>query len=298
MLRTVLQSTYIIIKEDNDIQVRNIVQAADKCIADAHIDKNQIDLIIDISIYRKENVIEPAMAHLIQKDIGINTIYKGGKQTFSFDLMNGANGFLSAVLMIDSFFKNNTIQKALIVSGDMHPSGKKTDDFPFAHVGAAALLENSGEKDKGFGRVMLYTSNKGHNGLKSYADLSNCSGKGRETITIEVDNDYHKKLEDFTVKSLESFYKDHIKPEKIDKQALKLIISQPAKDFANNIAGRIGLNEENVVNTFDKYGDTHTSALTAGYFEAINSGSIKEGDIVLFVGAGSGLTVSAALYRV
>ena len=52
--------------------IEHAVVASEACIKRAGIDRNDIDLIINIGLYREENISEPAMAPLIQKRLGIN----------------------------------------------------------------------------------------------------------------------------------------------------------------------------------------------------------------------------------
>ena len=58
-----------------------------------------VDMLINAGIYREDNMGEPALAALIQEDIGANRGQPpiGGHGTFSFDLMNGTCGVISAI---------------------------------------------------------------------------------------------------------------------------------------------------------------------------------------------------------
>ena len=56
-------------------------------------------MLINAGIYREDNMGEPALAALIQEDIGANRGQPpiGGHGTFSFDLINGTCGVINAI---------------------------------------------------------------------------------------------------------------------------------------------------------------------------------------------------------
>ena len=56
-------------------------------------------VLVHTGVYRDENICEPAMAPFIQRRVGANPALPplGAPGTFSFDLVNGGCGFLSAV---------------------------------------------------------------------------------------------------------------------------------------------------------------------------------------------------------
>ena len=63
--------------------------AARACLAHAGKKPGDIDMLINAGIYREDNMGEPALAALIQEDIGANLGQPpiGGHGTFSFDLV-------------------------------------------------------------------------------------------------------------------------------------------------------------------------------------------------------------------
>ena len=68
------------------------VTAAKDCLRRAGCDPDELDLVVNAGIYRDRNLGEPALAALIQDDIGANTEdpHAGAHGTFSFDIANGA----------------------------------------------------------------------------------------------------------------------------------------------------------------------------------------------------------------
>ena len=75
------------------------VKAADDCLRRAGRDSDEVDLLINAGIYRDRNLAEPALAALIQQDIGANPEdpHADAHGTFSFDITNGTCGLLSGL---------------------------------------------------------------------------------------------------------------------------------------------------------------------------------------------------------
>jgi 3-oxoacyl-[acyl-carrier-protein] synthase-3 len=233
---------------------------------------------------------------LIQKGLGINPLHDKENRTFSFDILNGSCGFLNAIQVAGAIMKSSGIRYTLIVSSDVHPSKKRVDDFPFRNIGAAALLEYSEDPGKGFQEILFRTSQDTNRGLEAIVDLS---AKGaRQNVKIKKQDDYITQLADFTSSTIYNLYLEAREKHDIRLDELILITSQPVRGFGNMVAKAAGLKGNPVGCHFEKYGDPHSSALTLGYHEARNSGKIGVGSQVVFIGASSGLTVSAGLYFV
>jgi 3-oxoacyl-[acyl-carrier-protein] synthase-3 len=86
---TIIRSTGIC-KDPSNLSILDLAESAgEQCIASAGIDKKDIDLVISTGIYRDDNVVEPAMAALIQQRLGINLKIDWNHRTFAFDILNG-----------------------------------------------------------------------------------------------------------------------------------------------------------------------------------------------------------------
>ena len=81
--------------------------AARRAIERAGLAATDVDLLINAGIYHDRNLGEPALASLIQEDIGANPEdpHEGGHGTFSFDLANGSCGMLTGLQVADGFLR-------------------------------------------------------------------------------------------------------------------------------------------------------------------------------------------------
>jgi 3-oxoacyl-[acyl-carrier-protein] synthase III len=75
------------------------VKAAKHCLHKAGRSAHDVDLLINAGIYRDRNLAEPALAAMIQEDIGANPEdpHQQAHGTFSFDVSNGSCGILTAL---------------------------------------------------------------------------------------------------------------------------------------------------------------------------------------------------------
>src|ERR1700740_352993 len=100
--------------------LRLAVTAAKTCLAGGQRDAPDVDLLINAGIYRDKNLGEPALAALIQEDVGANPEdpHAGAHGTFSFDIANGVCGVLTALQIVDGFLRTRSIHRALVVASD------------------------------------------------------------------------------------------------------------------------------------------------------------------------------------
>ncbi len=270
--------------------------AAKNCLASAEIGAEQIDLLINVGVYRDANMCEPSIAALVQKEVGINpdyVLFPTHKPALSFDLMNGACGMLSAVQVASSFLQMGKADHVLIVSSDSHPSMRTVPGFPYAALGAAMLLGRS-DAGRGFGPLRSRDGAPGYVGVEGFADLGAATGTdGRDGVTVRSEPDYAERLLDLATAAAKEYAAD----EGLNLRNTLLVTSRPTPDFGIQLARRLSLHDDSAFCPLALDGDPHTSALTYAYHEAAARGAISRYEQVLFVAAGAGLTTVCASYR-
>jgi 3-oxoacyl-[acyl-carrier-protein] synthase III len=290
----VIKSTGISTDASLHDSLEHAVRAGSACIDNAGIDRDDIGLVINVGIYRNGNIIEPANASFIQNGLHINPLYVRGRTSFSFDILNGACGFLNAAQVAGAVMKNRDIEYTLVVSSDVHPSKNESADFPYRNIGAAALLELSDDPRQGFQEIVFRTSRNGFDSLESIFDYS--VPGARDSVHIKRPAGYHEHLVDLAARTVADVCGEHGAKRDIRSDDIIFVTSQPVEDFAFRVMEKAGMRGKPVGHLFEKYGDPHSSALTIAYHEGKASGDIEPGDRVVFVGASAGLTASVGLY--
>ena len=297
-MATIIRAASSSTNADCTSSLDHAVRAGNQCIQAAGIEKSSIDLLVNVGVFRDDNINEPAIASLIQQKLGINldsSNGRSGRSTFSFDLMNGACGFLYAAFVADALIQSGSIDQALVVSSDAHPSQEQNPTFPYRPAGGAILLQKSAQLGRGLQSAFFRTSDDGFSGIESYCDVSTSGRFSRHEVTVNRHASYVPKLQAFVVSTIQSLVNDG----SLDLASVELVISsQPGPDFAAGIAESIGLKRQMAVDTYSSLGDTHTSALAIGYQQAMEKGLMGDKSRILFIGAGAGLTVACAEYVV
>jgi 3-oxoacyl-[acyl-carrier-protein] synthase-3 len=294
---TIISATGICTNKTTNSSVDHAVEAGLACLKSAGVDVKDVDLLINVGIYRDENIGEPAMAALIQKGIGMKCDYTRGQAEqalFSVDLMNSACGLINGIQVSDSLLKIKKIKYSLIVSSDTHPSSKASEGFPFSCVGGAMLLEYVEDDTRGFKNFSFKNSKTIDHSITGYVDMSERDTEARERITINVPEDYHSEILKFTNETVS----DYLSSSNVDKSNLKLITPQVYEGFGKKVAESAEVGDESIVDLYKEHGDSHSSALTMAYNEGSKKGLYKKCDQVLFVAAGAGLSAACVLYSV
>ncbi|MGW4364377.1 hypothetical protein ACWEKT_01915 [Nocardia takedensis] len=264
--------------------IERATRAGRRCLTD-HPD-HRVRLLIDIGVYRDSNIVEPAVAALIQKNLGLGLRYTPGVEpVLSFDLLNGPCGFLSAVETAGALLAVGD-GHCLVVAGDGHPAKDRARPFPYAQIGAAALLSHH-PGPLGFGPV--YTgSGSGRPSPHGYVDLSTMGRTGRETISFAPDLADQDEL----VKIAVAVARECLESEDAAPQSLGLVVNQPFAGFAKRVAEELAI--ARVFATPAGPGaDPHTAAPLAAYRLAAGD----PGADLLFLAAGAGPTAAASRYR-
>jgi len=292
------KSTAICVNQDIHSSVDLAARAGKECILKSGVRHEDINLLINIGIFRDDNIVEPAMAALVQKKMGLNPDPVSGEKviggTFSFDLLKGRCGFLYAAQVAQVMMENNNISNTLIVSSDAHPSSRYNPEFPYTHVGAAALLSKT-KSGRGFQKFSFSSSTDSYNGSVVY--VGNNEGiKARKAITIEQDKDYISRAGEYALITAKKYFQS----ESVTPKDVKLLITSPhGKNWEKDLSISLGLNyNKRSVNIYEKYGDTYTSALIFGFYHAMQDEKLNQKDKVLFVAAGAGLSSACCLYIV
>ncbi|HET9975408.1 MAG TPA: hypothetical protein VFQ68_44755 [Streptosporangiaceae bacterium] len=109
---------------------RNLADAAAQaCFAQAGRRAGDVGMLINAGIYREGSMGEPAPAALIQEDIGANPGEPpvGAHGTFSFDLLNGADGVITAIQLGSGLLRSGVIRLGAIVTSDVEPDAGRSD---------------------------------------------------------------------------------------------------------------------------------------------------------------------------
>ena len=263
------------------------VTAAKDCLQRAGCDPDELDLVVNAGIYRDRNLGEPALAALIQDDIGANPEdpHADAHGTFSFDIANGACGVLTALQIVDGFLRTHSINRALVVASDADPGHGMSEHFPFSAAGAA-LLCGWTDDDYGLSRVSwVNTADEAEtfSATVGFADRRNVL---RFNQSAAMDEKFAAAAAEAVRACLEA---QSVRLSDVDV----IVAAPPRPGFRTALSNRLAVPVEQITVADDER--MHTAALAAAFDGQVER--LPVGTRVLLVAVGAGVTAGAALYR-
>ncbi len=270
--------------------IAHAATAGRACLAAAGVGPDDVDVLVNVGIYRDANMVEPSMAALVQRELGIHldyVKYPRARAAFSFDLMNGACGLVHALDVAAAAIATGA-ERVLVVSSDAHPSGEPHEDFPYASVGAALLVGAEPDPARGLGRVAIADDHAGGDGLAGYALIEDAQGRSR--ITIERAADHEARL----LALATGLGRQQLERERLSD--VLLASSLPSPGFGASLAQALSLPAASALPVHGVGRDPHTSTLAIAYHQAALEGRLGARP-VLFLAAGAGPSASSIVHR-
>jgi 3-oxoacyl-[acyl-carrier-protein] synthase-3 len=268
---------------------------ARRALGRAGLAPSDVDLLINAGLYHNRNLGEPALASLIQEDIGANPEdpHAGGHGTFSFDVANGSCGMLSGLQIADGFLRAGTIRHALVVASDARPGRRLAPDFPFGATGAAIVCgwRSDDHGIQGF-RFANRPPDDGVDDLGEGLRATVGFAGGRNRLTFAEQRGFAATAGAWAGEVAGKLLADHgLQPGDVD-----LVVANPlTAAFLGALAARLGVDRERLVEPTSGRG-AHTAGLGMALAAAAPSGW-PEGRTALLVSAGAGPVAGAALLR-
>ena len=254
----------------------------------AGVSPSDVDLLINAGLYRERILGEPALAALIQADVGAHPEdpHAGSRGTFSFDIANGACGPLTALHIADGFLRAGTAERVLIVASDANPGRGLAPRFPFAASGAAMLCRWDGSQSGLLG-FRWETAPEESDLLRARVGFE----RGRNRLRVEQDPAFGERAAAWAGKAAASLLADHgVGPDEVD-----LVIPSPLTPaFLAALPAHLGVDGDRVVSVpgADR---VHTAGLLVALAAAREQGRLDDARRVLLVAAGSGIVAGAGL---
>lgn len=276
--------------------------ASRACLERARRRADEIDLLLNAGIYKDRNIAEPALAAVIQEDIGANRGHPprpGRHGTFSFDVLNGGCGCITASYLADAFLGDGAGRVALVVAGDADPAPRETRGFPFRPLAGAMLLAHVAGAE-GFAGFEFRTFAEDARLFEARLEWdpehrSPLGRRGRNVLTVREDIRFAERAVDHGAEVAASFLdRARLRPEAVDL----LVASTYPPAFAVGVGRALGIPPDRIARPPDPRSLGHTAGPLAALEAAMDDGSFGRARNVLFVTAGAGVSIAVAHYRV
>ncbi len=249
---------------------------------------HDIDMVVFCGIERDQP--EPATAHVVQNELGINA-------RFVFDISNACYGFVNGIEVAARFIETGVVRNALICTGET-PSKVlyKIVDQLKAGIDSKLLLERLGALSVGDagGAVILGPSHtsEGFRGFscESASDhVNKCIYEWNTDGTITGQMHMAAICREMIVRhnAMLDSTMHKLKWSSVDWLLTHQVGSRPFKRL-EKIAG---VNETQMIKTYPKLGNITSATFPVSFNKLVNSGKLSKGDKVAGLFAGSGIVI-------
>lgn len=267
--------------------------AAVKALESAGMSGEDLDLIIVATV--TPDMFFPSTACLLQDRLG-------AKKAAAFDLSAACSGFVYGLATATNFLQTGMYRNALVIGADcLSRITDYTDRNTCVLFGDGAGAVILGEVPEGRGFKAFDLGAEGAGGAHLYLEAGGSRLPASvETLEAKKHSIYMNGREvfKFAVRVMSSATEAVLAKAGVDKENIDLFIPHQANiRIIQSAMERLHLPSEKVVINVDKYANTSAASVPLALAEAAEEGRIKEGDTVLMVGFGGGLTWGSAVLK-
>ncbi len=243
---------------------------------DAGVEPEEIDLILVATV--TPDYPFPSVSCLIQERLG-------AKNAAAMDISAACAGFIYGLSTGDAFIKTGTYEKVLVVGVEQLSRVIDMNDRNTAVLfgdGAGAAVLGPVSEGKGFLSFELGADGAGAMHIRQDPKIIM---NGREVFKFAV-----RQMGESSIRVVE---KAGLTKEDVDF----LVPHQANIRIMEASRERLELPKEKMAVTVNKYGNTSSSSIPIAVVEQLKNGKIKDGDLIVMVGFGSGLVWGATAMR-
>ncbi len=278
---------------DDEYTSQFAVKAGRKAIENAGIDAKDIDIIICATTTPDQ--ILPSTGCLIQAELGC-------ENAAGMDVFAACSGFVYGITMVESMIRTGQIRYALVIGAEVLTKYVDYTDRSTCVIfgdGAGAAVLGPVAEGKGIlatkirsdGRFeeSLYARGGGTKYGTSHETIDNkmhyFSMKGNAIFKLAV-----RSMADISLEMLE-------KAGKSIEEVSIIIPHQANQRITEAVTERLGVTSEKVFSNIAQTGNTSSASIPIALTECLESGKIKEGDLVVLTAFGGGVTWGATVIQ-
>lgn len=297
------------------------VPAARQAIAAAGLEPADIDYLVVATM--TPDYYFPGSAPYIQRKLGLDQIP-------CLDIRQQCAGFVYALQLADALIRSGQSRRVLVVGAETHASlipwsedswrvARGETDRPispdeyakntetrdrvvlFGDGAGAVVVEAEDEDDRGVLDCLIHTN--GDEAERLWTKAGGSAFRPYFHPDMHTSGDVTPIVEGRKVYALAVTFMPGVTLEILERNGLTLddldlvIMHQANLRINEGVQKRLELPDERVFNNIQKYGNTTAATIPIAFHEALEQGRAKPGDLLCFVGLGSGLNWGAVLYR-
>ena len=266
-----------IAKDDEDTSDM-AYEAAKIALADAEITAEEIDLILVATV--TPDTPFPSVSCMIQDKLG-------AKNAAAMDISAACAGFMYGVITGQQFIETGQYKHILVIGVDkLSKITDWTDRNTCVLLGDGAGAAVLGEVSEDKGILSFELGSDGSGGKYLYQNENNhLVMHGSEVFK-------------FAVRQMPQSSVNVIKKAGLEKSDVDYLIPHQANIRIMEAARkRLGIDEDRMATTIKNYGNNSSASIPIALSESLKQGNIKDGDVIVMVGFGGGLTWGAVALK-
>jgi 3-oxoacyl-[acyl-carrier-protein] synthase-3 len=264
--------------------------AAVRALEAAGVDAKELDLIVVGTT--TPDLIFPSTACLIQHRLGADGCP-------AFDVNAACSGFVYALTVADKFIRSGAAKTALVIGAEtltrMVDWSDRTTCVLFGDGAGAVVLK--ADTETGILSTHMHADGGKKELLWNPVGVSVGFKPGEDNAGVRIHmsgNDVFK----HAVKALDSVVEETLEANGLDRHAIDWLIPHQANlRIIEATAKRLDMPMDRVIVTVDKHGNTSSGSVPLALDEAVRSGKVQRGQLVLLEAFGGGFTWGSALLR-
>ena len=264
--------------------------ASVRALKDAGVEPSELDLIVLGTT--TPDLVFPSTACLVQHRLGANGCP-------AFDVNAACSGFIYALTVADKFIRSGAARTVLVVGSEtltrMVDWTDRTTCVLFGDGAGAVVLK--ADSDTGILSTHMHADGSKKELLWNPVGVSVGFKPGEENAGVRIHmsgNDVFK----HAVKALDSVVEEALEANGLDRHDIDWLIPHQANlRIIEATAKRLDMPMERVIVTVDKHGNTSSGSVPLALDEAVRSGRVQRGQLVLLEAFGGGFTWGSALLR-
>jgi 3-oxoacyl-[acyl-carrier-protein] synthase-3 len=290
--RTGIRSRYLADRETSSADLG--LQAARRALARAELDPKDLDLII-VATSTPDYPVFPSTGCLMQHGLG-------AVRAAAFDLSAACTGFTFGLHTADQFIRNGTYRHVLLVCTDTLTKyvdwNDRATNILFGD-GAAALVLGAGTGERGVLGSYIRCDGSG-----APAMLIKRGGARQPPVmgepTTKENFIYMNGMTVFRFAARAAADAFHGALEQLGMTAEQidlLVLHQANQRIIDQVVGALGFPADKVLGNIESYGNTSVASIPLVLDQAVDSGRLSAGKVVLAIGFGAGFTWGANVIR-
>jgi 3-oxoacyl-[acyl-carrier-protein] synthase-3 len=269
------------------------VRAGRQAIERARIDPSEIDVLVCATVTPDQ--LLPSTGCLVQAELGAN-------RAAAFDLAAACSGFLYGLTLVDSMIRTGQCKYALVIGAEVLTKYVDYTDRStcviFGDGAGAAVL---GPVEEGRGILAARIKSDGRFAEQLYAPGGG-TRLGSSTETLAAGDHFYKmkgnELFKVAVRSMTDISREVLAEAGQQADDIDLFIPHQANQrITDAVASKLGVDDSRIYSNISMHGNTSSASIPIALDECVESGRVKEGDLVVLTSFGGGVTWGGVVLR-